>query len=74
MTMADLKRRALALPIHEQLELAQALWENAASPVQTPVDLVKHLEARRAEALADPEAGSTWEDVRARLREAGSRR
>lgn len=69
MTKADLTRRALDLPIEEQLELAQTLWEHAspAADFSLSDELKNLLEARLFEARANPEAGVPWEDVKARL-------
>ena len=69
MTKADLTRRALDLPIEEQLELAQTLWEHASPAADCSLsdDLKNLLEARLLEARANPEAGVSWEDVKARL-------
>lgn len=70
MTKADLARLALALPIDDQLDLAQTLWERASPPSifsLTP-ELAETLEARLKEAQDNPEAGLPWEEVKARLR------
>lgn len=69
MTKADLTRLALKLPIDEQLELAQALWEHASPPADFTLspELKGLLEARRLEAHANPEAGIPWEEMKARL-------
>jgi putative addiction module component (TIGR02574 family) len=69
MTKADLTRRALELPIDEQLELAQTLWEHASPPVDSELtpDLKDLLEARYREAHANPEAGISWDEMKARL-------
>jgi putative addiction module component (TIGR02574 family) len=69
MTKADLTRQALELPLDDQLDLAQALWEHA-SPVadySLPPELEQLLAARLLEAHENPEAGVPWEEVRARL-------
>jgi putative addiction module component (TIGR02574 family) len=69
MTKADLTRLALELPIDEQLELAQRLWDNASPPddfVLTP-ELKDLLDARLLEAEIHPEASITWEEMKARL-------
>lgn len=69
MTKADLTRQALELPIDEQLEIAQTLWEHASPPVDSTLtpELEELLEARYREAHANPEAGLSWEDMKARL-------
>lgn len=68
-TKRDLTRLALELPLDEQLELAQTLWENASPPVSValPAELEKLLDSRLIEARTDPEAGVPWEEVKARL-------
>jgi putative addiction module component (TIGR02574 family) len=70
MTKADLTRHALKLPIEEQLDLAQALWEQASPPADftLPDGLRELLEARLLEARENPGAGVPWEEARARLR------
>ena len=69
MTKADLTRCALELPIEEQLDLAQTLWEHASPPADfsLPPQLAELLEARLEEARANPEAGISWEEMKARL-------
>ena len=69
MTKDDLARCALDLPIEEQLDLAQTLWDHAspADEFVLPVELRELLEARLSEARRNPEAGVPWEEVRARL-------
>ncbi|HYX25576.1 MAG TPA: addiction module protein [Thermoanaerobaculia bacterium] len=69
MMKADLARLALELPIEEQLDLAQTLWDHASPPADftlTP-ELEEVLEARLREAQANPGAGIPWEDMKARL-------
>jgi putative addiction module component (TIGR02574 family) len=68
-TKADLTRRALELPIDEQLDLAQTLWEHASpsADLTLSVELKELLEARLREARDNPEAGIPWEEARARL-------
>jgi putative addiction module component (TIGR02574 family) len=70
MTKADLTRHARELPIEEQLDLAQELWEQASPPAEftLPDDLKELLEARLREARENPGSGVPWEEVRARLR------
>jgi putative addiction module component (TIGR02574 family) len=70
MTTADLKRHAFQLSVEEQLDLAQALWEHASPPADPNLspELVELLAARQQHVLKNPDAGSTWEEVKARLR------
>lgn len=60
----------MELPIEDQIELAQTLWEHASPGADFTVsaELKDLLKARLLEAHANPEAGSPWEDVKARLR------
>ena len=69
MTKADLSRLAQDLPVEEQLELAQELWEQASPPPDftLPSDLKELLEARLLEARTSPEPGISWEEMKARL-------
>lgn len=69
MTKADLTRHALELPIDEQIELAQAIWEHASPEADFVLsdDLKELLEARLLEARLHPEEGITWEEMKARL-------
>ena len=68
MTKADLTRHALELPIEEQIELAQTLWEHASPEAGFVLsdELKDLLDARLREAHTNPEAGSSWEEVKAR--------
>ncbi|HYG61380.1 MAG TPA: addiction module protein [Thermoanaerobaculia bacterium] len=65
----DLIRRALELPLEEQLDVAQALWSQASPPPDGILsdDLQTLLEARLLEARQNPEAGVTWEEMKVRL-------
>jgi putative addiction module component (TIGR02574 family) len=69
MTKADLTRHALELPINEQIELAQTLWEHASPEADFVLseDLKELLEARLFEARAHPEEGIAWEEMKVRL-------
>jgi putative addiction module component (TIGR02574 family) len=69
MTRADLSRLAQELPVDEQLELAQELWEQASPPPDftLPSDLKDLLETRLLEARSNPQAGIPWEEMKARL-------
>ena len=73
MTKTDLTRLALELPIDERLDLAQALWDSASPPDDFEVtpELRDLLDARLREAEANPEAGITWEEMKARLLKRG---
>ncbi|HEV2846586.1 MAG TPA: addiction module protein [Thermoanaerobaculia bacterium] len=70
MTKAQLKRETLQLPVEEQLEIAEAIWEgleNAADQPPIPDWQRQLLDERIAEDDADPEAGSPWEEVKQRI-------
>ncbi len=69
MTKAAIARAALELPVEDQLELAQTLWERASPPGEPELspELRGLLEARRQEALENPDAGVPWDEVRDRL-------
>lgn len=61
---------ARALPIPERIELVQAIWDSIAeSPEPLPLDeaQIAELERRLVEYQQNPEAGSTWEEVKERI-------
>lgn len=53
----------------ERIELIEALWDSLEPGQAAPVtpELADELEQRGAEADADPHAGRTWDEVRAKL-------
>ena len=58
------------LPVEERIRLAQAIWESVASSpdqVQLTKAQVKELDRCYDEYLNDPDEGSAWNDVKARL-------
>ena len=58
------------LPIGERIRLAQAIWDSvASSPDQVPLTAaqVKELDRCYDEYLDDPDEGSSWSEVKARL-------
>ncbi len=70
MTKSQLRREALDLPVEERLELAEALWESVEAVTQPPSipDWQREiLDERVADDDADPEAGSPWQEVKARI-------
>lgn len=69
MTRAELQEELMELPLEERLDIAQALWDSAVpEPEVVLTDEQKGiLEKRRAAFLADPDACSSWEDVKARI-------
>lgn len=69
MVKAELARLAQELPIEDQLDLAQTLWDHASPPADFILtsELKELLEARLREAQADPDAGIPWKEMKARL-------
>jgi putative addiction module component (TIGR02574 family) len=71
--MADaLRKKLFQLPIDERLELVQELWDSiAAERASEPLPLTdaqrEELARRLHAADADPDAGSSWEEVRERI-------
>ena len=67
----ELVAEILALPVQERVRLVEAIWDSiSAVPEALPLTQWQReeLDRRLAEFEADPEAGSTLEDVFARLR------
>jgi putative addiction module component (TIGR02574 family) len=67
----DLVAEILALPIEERVQLVDAIWDSiSAVPEALPLTQWQReeLDRRLAEFEADPEAGSTLEEVFARIR------
>ena len=62
---------ALQLPLDERTLLAEKIWDSLPEEVRS-ADLTEEekaeLDRRIAEMEANPDAGSSWEEVRARLR------
>lgn len=58
------------LPFAERLRLVELLWDSIAAvpeAVSIPDELKAELDRRLADFEADPEAGSSWEEVRSRI-------
>jgi putative addiction module component (TIGR02574 family) len=69
---SNLLEEAEKLPLEERLELVEALWDSIAADADVdrlpvPPWHLDELDRRLAEFDADPEEGSSWEEVRARL-------
>lgn len=67
----ELVAEILALPVEERVRLVEAIWDSiSAVPEALPLTQWQReeLDRRLAEFEADPEAGSTLEDVFARIR------
>ncbi len=70
MTKIDLQREVLSLPVEDQLELAEAIWdcvERAAPQPSLPEWQRSLLDERIAADDAEPDAGSPWNEVRQRI-------
>ena len=62
----------LELPIQERIRLVELIWESVAAvpeAVKITPGLKAELEARMKEFEANPEAGYSWEQIRARLKD-----
>jgi putative addiction module component (TIGR02574 family) len=61
----------LSLPAAERLELVERIWESLSSnPAAVPVTEAQkqELDRRMQSHRENPEAGSAWEDIKARIR------
>ncbi len=75
MRSAALLEEAEKLPLEERLELVEALWDSIAADADVdrlpvPHWHIEELDRRIADFDVDPEEGSSWEEVRARLERA----
>jgi len=54
----------------EKLQLIEALWDSISAPEQIPMPewQKEELARRKANHLQNPAAGSTWEEVKERIR------
>lgn len=62
----------LELPIQERIRLVELIWDSVAAvpeAVEISPELKIELEARMAEFEANPEAGYSWEQVKASLKD-----
>ena len=62
----------LELPVQERIRLVELIWESVAAvpeAVKISPALKVELEARLKEFEANPEAGYSWEQVRAHLKD-----
>jgi putative addiction module component (TIGR02574 family) len=67
----ELVAEILALPVEERVRLVEAIWDSiSAAPEALPLTQWQReeLDRRLAEFEADPQAGSTLEEVFARIR------
>jgi len=70
MTKFQLQREALDLSVEDRLELAEALWESVETMVpQSPIPGWQRqiLDERIADDDANPDAGSSWPEVKQRI-------
>jgi putative addiction module component (TIGR02574 family) len=68
MTKAEIQQEAMRLPPEERQELVEALWESLErEPVDLPDWQRRVLDERLAELEANPDEGSSWEQVEARI-------
>jgi putative addiction module component (TIGR02574 family) len=72
MTKTQIQKEVLQLPVEEQLELAEAIWERLETEPQPalPDWQRRLLDERLAEEEAAPDAGSSWPEVKQRILEA----
>ncbi|HEX4961096.1 MAG TPA: addiction module protein [Thermoanaerobaculia bacterium] len=69
----SLLAEAAKLSVPDRIELAEAIWDTVASDPQAvplPESHRAELDRRLQDLDDDPDAGSPWEDVRARLERA----
>jgi putative addiction module component (TIGR02574 family) len=67
-----LRKELFQLSAAERLELVEELWDSIAdedSALQLTPEQREDLDRRLAEADADPTGGSSWEEVRKRIRQ-----
>jgi len=69
MTKTQIQQEVLQLPVEEQLELAEAIWERLETEPHAalPDWQQRLLDERIAADDEDPEAGSPWPDVKQRI-------
>ena len=62
----------LELPLQERIHLVELIWDSVATApdtLPTSPELITELETRLAEFEANPEAGHTWSEVKAKLKD-----
>lgn len=68
MSTADLPPEILALPVEDRIQLAMSIWDSVAEETPNLSEEGKQLlDDRLREHLENPNAGDSWEVVRARL-------
>ena len=61
----------LELPVQERIQLVEVIWESIAAfpnAIEVSPELKTELEARLADFERNPEAGYSWNQVKARLK------
>ena len=61
----------LELPLQERIQLVEVIWESIAAfpnAIEVSPELKTELEARLADFERNPEAGYSWDQVKARLK------
>jgi putative addiction module component (TIGR02574 family) len=61
----------LELPVQERIHLVEMIWESIAAfpeAIEVPPELKSELNARLADFERDPEAGYSWDQVKAQLK------
>ena len=70
--MRDRFPQIFQLSVEEKLQLVQELWDDIAGhhadEIPIPQWQLQELERREANYLKDPTAGSSWEEVKERIR------
>ncbi len=62
----------LELPVQERIKLVELIWDSVAAEsdsVEITPELRVELDRRLADFEANPEAGYTWDEVKARLKD-----
>ena len=61
----------LELPVQERIHLFELIWESIAAfpqSIEVSAELKKELDARLADFERNPEAGCSWDQVKAKLK------
>ena len=61
----------LELPLQERIQLVEVIWESIAAfpnAIEVPPELKTELNARLADFTENPEAGYSWDQVKAHLK------
>ena len=69
--LKDLSDNILELPVQERIHLVEIIWESIAAfpqAIEVSPELKTELNARLADFERDPEAGYSWDQVKAQLK------